>query len=305
MDCISRAFVVITSKHNALKHRQTCTTKRSLQRHVTFITSKSLLSNITHSPSRRVLAVDTELTLASGDIGDAVRVAVDTLAPSVADDAGDAGVAGEPAVASVPSLTAVPGVAGVPTLDAVAAVPREMPVTGVRGDVRSGKPELRMLIDAGVAADVAVAGVMGVLGAEVTGAAYSVLGVSEIGVMGGAAVLDKASGLAVTAVAADASAVLADAVDPVANDDAGGTGVAGVAGVAAVAGEPVEAPVSAGPVPDAVAAVPTDIAPADVSGVAASLAVVTTLAGEAGVTVAFADDCVAPDGAVDVVSAKR
>ena len=72
-----------------------------------------------------------ELTLACGDVGDAVGDADDTRADSVADDADD-GVAGVLAVAGVPALAVV--------------------LAGVCGDVISDKLVLGELLDTGAIA---------------------------------------------------------------------------------------------------------------------------------------------------------
>ena len=84
-----------------------------------------------HLPSGNGVAVIMELTLACGDVGDAVGDADDTRADSVADDADD-GVAGVLAVAGVPALAVV--------------------LAGVCGDVISDKLVLGELLDTGAIA---------------------------------------------------------------------------------------------------------------------------------------------------------
>ena len=108
----------------------------------------------------------------------------------------------------------------------------------------------------------------------------------------------------------DADDTRADGVAADAGDD-GVAGVLAVAGVPAlavvtdvakgVAAEPVDAEASTVPVVDAVEAVPTDIAVADVSGLEASVALVATLRSVAGVAVVSCDG-LALDRLVDVVS---
>ena len=240
-----------------------------------------------------------ELTLACGDVGDAVGDADDTRADGVAADAGDDGVAGVLAVAGVRALAVVTDVANVFALDAVAAVPRVLAVAGVCGDVISGILALRVLLDTG---GVAVAPVADVIAADGADAAEAVLGVPDSVGMDAAAVLDNASALEVTALADDAALVIADVAGDAGVDGTTDADVAGVAGLARVAAEPVDAEASTVPVVDAVEAVPTDVAAADVSGRETSVALVATLQSVAGVAVASCDDGLALDGPVDVVS---
>ena len=75
--------------------------------------------------------------------------------------------------------------------------------------------------------------------------------------------------------------------------------------MAAVAAEAVEKAVSAVPVLDAVGAVTSDTAVAEVEGMAISVTAVTTLEGDAGVTVTACDVGLALEAAVVFVPAKK
>ena len=105
-----------------------------------------------------MVAVVAELTLAGRDVADAVSIDGDTLGDSAADDGND-GVADGLAVTSLLALIAVADVLLIVVLVAVAAVLRELPVSTACGDVCSGDQELGVLMDARLAADIAVAAV--------------------------------------------------------------------------------------------------------------------------------------------------
>ena len=247
-------------RHDDFARQYISTTSRDTSSRVTVTAINELIDQTSRAHLPSVLGVDVvmELTLDCGDVGDAVGDADDSVAADAADD----GVAGVLAVAGVPALAVVTDVANVFALDAVAAVPRELAVAGVCGDVISATLGLGVLLDTGVVADVAVAPVADVIAADGADAADGVLGVD-------------------------------------ATTDAD---VAGVAGLAGVAAEPVEAEASTVPGLDAIEAVPTDIEAADVSRLETSVTPVETLKSVAGVALASCDDGLALDGPSDVVS---